>query len=139
MSRDFTMVGVLRNYCQQARRTVELAELLTAAHASKREATERSIPRQSTLHRSVIEQLVADYRAGASTHALAQQYKVRRGTVRDVLRREGIDPSGRSHRSKFTPELKAELCERFATGATRRELAALYEVSESTIKRMLRT
>ncbi len=79
-----------------------------------------------------------EYRAGASTHALAERYSVRRATVRDVLRREGIDPAERAHRSKFTPELKVELCERFAAGATRPELAILYDVSESTIKRMLR-
>jgi DNA invertase Pin-like site-specific DNA recombinase len=99
---------------------------------------ERPVPRQNTLSRAIVERIVTDYEAGASTHALAERYSVRRATVRDVLRREGIDPSARSHRSKFTPELTAELRQRYDAGATRRELAVLYGVSKSTIGRMLR-
>lgn len=129
---------MLRNYCQQGRKTATLTDVLMAALKSRRPRDERPTPRQSALPRAVVEQIVLDYRAGASTHALAERHSVRRATVRDVLRREGIDPAERAHRSKFTPELKLELCERFAAGATRHELAILYDVSESTIKRMLR-
>lgn len=105
---------------------------------SMRAPVERPVPKQSTLPRSVVEQIVADYRAGASTHALAARYSVRRATVREVLRREGIDPSERSHSSKFTAELTAELRQRYDAGATQQELAALYGVSKSTIGRTLR-
>ena len=132
-------VGLLRNYCQQARRTAELDGLLAVARASKREADDRPAPRQSALARSIVEQVVSNYRAGASTHELAKRYGIRRGTVRDVLRREGIDPAERSHRSKFTDEMTAELRERYESGTTQRELATLYGVSKSTIGRMLRT
>jgi DNA invertase Pin-like site-specific DNA recombinase len=108
------------------------------ARKSTREINDRPLPQQNTLHRSVVKLLMEDYEAGASTYALAERYSVRRATVRDVLRREGIDPSARSHRSKFTPELTAELRQRYDAGATRRELAVLYGVSKSTIGRMLR-
>ena len=65
--------------------------------------------------------------------ALAAGVAIRR------IEAEGIDPAERSHRSKFTDEMTAELRERYESGTTQRELATLYGVSKSTIGRMLRT
>lgn len=134
-----SVVGLLRNYCQQGRRTAELAELLATARASTRQVNDRPLPQQNTLHRSVIKLLIEDYEAGASTYELAKRYNVRRNTVRDTLRRAGFDPAGKAKRAALSEEQKAEARRLFAGGSTRRELMEMYGVSESTIRRILRT
>ncbi len=131
-------VGLLRNYCQQARKTAELAELLTTARESTREINDRPLPRQNTLHRSVVKLLIEDYEAGASTYELAKRYNLRRNTVRDTLRRAGFDLTAKSKRAALSEEQKAEARRLFANGTTRRKLMEMYGVSESTIRRVLR-
>jgi hypothetical protein len=59
---------VLRDYCQQARKTAELAGLLAAARDSTRKPAARPLPQQNTLHRSVVKLLIKDYEAGVSTY-----------------------------------------------------------------------
>lgn len=132
-------VGVLRNYCQQARRTAELADLLVAARNSTRKPDDRPLPQRNALHRSVVKLLIEDYKAGASTYELAELYNVRRNTVRDTLRRAGFDLSAKAKRAALSEEQKAEARRLFASGTTRRELMEMYGVSESTIRRALRT
>lgn len=134
----FHSVGVLRNYCQQARRTAELADLLATTHKSTRETNDRPLPRQNTLHRSVVKLLIEDYEAGASTYELAERYNVRRNTVRDALRRAGFDLTIKAKRAALSEEQKAEARRLFEGGSTRRELMEMYGVSESTIRRALR-
>jgi DNA invertase Pin-like site-specific DNA recombinase len=132
-------VGVLRNYCQQGRRTAELADLLAAARNSTRETNERSLPQQNALHRSVVKLLIEDYEAGASAYELAKRYNLRRNTVRDTLRRAGFDLTIKAKRAALSEEQKAEARRLFDGGSTRRELMEMYGVSESTIKRALRS
>lgn len=96
-------------------------------------------PQHNALRRSVVELLIEDYEAGASTHELAKRYNVRRKTVRDTLRRAGFDPADKGKRAAFSDEQKAEARRLFAGGSTRRELMEMYGVSESTIRRILRT
>lgn len=133
------VVGLLRNYCQQGRRTTELAELLATARESTREISDRPLPQQNTLHRSVVKLLIEDYEAGASTYELAKRYNVRRNTVRDTLRRAGFDLTTKANRAALSEEQKAEARRLFDSGMTRRELMEMYGVSESTIRRALRT
>ena len=130
---------MLRNYCQQARRTAELADLLATARESTREINDRPLPQQNTLHRSVVKLLIEDYEAGASTYELAERYNVRRNTVRDTLRRAGFDLTVKANRAALGEEQKAEARLLFASGTTRRELMEMHGVSESTIRRALRT
>lgn len=129
---------MLRNYCQQARRTAELADLLATARESTREINDRPLPRQNTLHRSVVKLLIEDYEAGASTYELAERYNVRRNTVRDTLRRAGFDLTVKANRAALSEEQKDEARRLFANGTTRRDLMEMYGVSESTIRRALR-
>lgn len=131
-------VGMLRNYCQQARKAAELAELLAAARASSRKPGNRPLPQQNTLHRSVIKLLIEEYEAGASTYELATRYNMRRNTVRDALHRAGFDLTVKAKRAALSEEQKAEARRLFASGTTRRELVELYGVSDSTIRRTLR-
>lgn len=109
---------MLRNYCQQARKTAELVGLLTAARASRREPDEGPLPQQNSLHRSVEKLIIEDYQAGASTYELAEQYNVRRNTIRDALRRGGFDVSNGALRAALTEEQKDDAREAFATGTT---------------------
>ncbi len=132
------LVGLLRNYCQQARKTAELAELLATARNSTRKPDDRPLPRQNALHRSAVKLLVEDYEAGASTYELAERYNVQRNTVRDTLRRAGFDLTVKAKRAALSEDQKAEARRLFASGTTRRELIAVYGVSESTIRRVLR-
>lgn len=129
---------MLRNYCQQARRTAELADLLATARDSTRAPDDRPPPRQNALHRSVVKLLIEDYDAGASTHELAERYNECRNTVRDTLRRVGFDLTVKANRLALREEQKAEARRLFDSGSTRRELMEMYGVSESTIWRTLR-
>lgn len=133
------MVGLLRNYCQQGRKTAELTELLATARESTREVNDRPLPQHNALHRPVVKLLIEDYEAGASTHELTKRHNVRRNTVHDTLRRVGFDPADKRKRAAFSEEQKAEARRLFAGGSTRRELMEMYGMSESTIRRILRT
>ena len=64
---------------------------------------------------------------------------MRRNTVRDTLHRVGFDPADKGKRAAFSEEQKAEARRLFAGGSTRRELMEMQGVSESTIRRILRT
>lgn len=81
--------------------------------------------------------IVGDYQAGASLYELAERYSVRRNTVRDTLRRAGFDTSTKANQAALTEQGKDEIRMRFMAGATKRELAILFDVSETTIKRAL--
>lgn len=100
---------------------------------------DRQLPQQNTPHRSVVKLLIEDYEAEASTYELANRYNVRRNTVRDTLRRVGFDLTVKANRAALSEEQKAEARRLFDSGSTRRELMEMYGVSESTIKRILRT
>lgn len=112
---------------------------MSAARASSREPDERPLPQHNALHRSVVKLLIEDYEAGASTYELAERYNVRRNAVLDTLRRAGFDLTIKAKRAALSDEQKTEARRLFASGTTRRELMELYGVSESTIKRILRT
>jgi len=111
---------------------------LATARNSTRKPDDRPLPRQNALHRSAVKLLVEDYEAGASTYELAERYNVQRNTVRDTLRRAGFDLTVKAKRAALSEEQKAEARRLFASGTTRRELIAVYGVSESTIRRVLR-
>lgn len=121
------------------RKTAELAELLATARNSTRKPDDRPLPRQNALHRSVVKLLIEDYEAGASTYELAERYNVRRNTVRDTLRRAGFDLTVKAKRAALSDEQKVEARCLFDSGTTRRELMEMYGVSESTIRRAVRS
>ncbi len=99
---------------------------------------DRPLPQENSLHRSVVKLMIEDYEAGASSYELAARYNVRRNTVRDTLRRAGFDLSANAKGPALTQEQKAEALRLSVAGASRRELMATFDVSESTIKRTLR-
>jgi DNA invertase Pin-like site-specific DNA recombinase len=134
----FDLVGMLGVYGQQERRAVELAEVLDSARQSLgSRALEDDLPKQNALHRSVVKLIIADFENGASTYEIASRYQVRRNTVRDTLRKAGLDSSENSSRLALTPMQEEEIRERYARGFSRRELAELFGVSLSPIRRVL--
>lgn len=69
---------------------------------------------------------------------MADRYKVWRNAMPDTLRRAGFDTSAKAHRAACTEAQKEEIREHPAPGTTRRELAVMFDVSETTIKRAMR-
>ncbi|BFM23899.1 hypothetical protein [Microbacterium sp. che218] len=64
-------VGMLRNYCQQERRTTELTHIHEPSRVSTREPGDRPLLQQNGLHRSVVKLMIEDYVVGTSTYELA--------------------------------------------------------------------
>lgn len=116
------IVGVLRNYCNNPRRTAELRELLTSARVFKRPVDTRPLPQPNALHRSVVKLIIDDYQARASTYELAERYRVRRNTIRDVLKRNHVPITGAKVKL-LTEEDKVEIRRRRKDGVTVMELA----------------
>ncbi|PJJ63867.1 hypothetical protein CLV54_1546 [Compostimonas suwonensis] len=134
LSFRYLSVGVLRNYCNNSRRTAEIRELLGSARSSKRSPDSRLLPQPNALHRSVVKLIVDDYQAGASTYELAERYKVRRNTIRDVLKRNHVPITGAKVKL-LTDDDKEDIRKRRQDGSMVGELAVEYGVSESTIRR----
>ncbi|WP_100344317.1 hypothetical protein [Compostimonas suwonensis] len=78
--------------------------------------------------------IVDDYQAGASTYELAERYKVRRNTIRDVLKRNHVPITGAKVKL-LTDDDKEDIRKRRQDGSMVGELAVEYGVSESTIRR----
>ena len=82
--------------------------------------------------------MIRECRRGASTYQLAIWHKVRRNTVRDILRRNGVQIA-ENNVPKLSTEQKEAIRAMRADGTTMRTLCAEFEVSESTIKRALKS
>jgi DNA invertase Pin-like site-specific DNA recombinase len=131
------MLGV---YGQQTRHGAELAELLDSARRSLgSRAVSSVVSKQNALHRSVVKLIIEDFLSGASTYEIAARYQVRRNTVRNTLRKAGLDSGANSSRRALTPVQEEEVRERYAKGYSHRELAEMFGVSLSPIRRVLST
>jgi transposase len=129
------MLGV---YGQQELRAAELVEILDFARQSLgSRALERALPKQNVLHRSVVKLIIDDFENGASTYEIAARYQVRRNTIQDTPRGAGIDSNANSSRLALTAVQEQEIRERDAKGFSRRELAEMFGVSLSPIRRVL--
>ncbi|MFC4242962.1 helix-turn-helix domain-containing protein [Gryllotalpicola reticulitermitis] len=126
----------MRSYCKKARQTAELIALLDRLLANAAEpARERLHLNRHTINAELIAKIVSEYAAGGvSTYELARRHRLRRNTVRDILRRNGVSV-GPSRTARFTADDKAEIARRRADGATVAQLASRYGVSLITIRR----
>ena len=96
-------------------------------------------PLANSLRPDIAMAIVADYAAGASTYELANKYEIRRNTARDLLRKAGIDTASKAKsRALGEPEI-AELRRLWRDGLSRKHLAEVFNVSESTIHRAIAT
>lgn len=99
MSRDITMVGVLRTYCNRPRETSDLCSLMEEALSSTprlRTRTPSASPRPKKLPASVVSRLVAAYAGGMAIHEIAMEFKINRVTVSKHLERAGVSKRPRS-------------------------------------------
>lgn len=135
--RDF-LVDLLRTYLQKTRRRAELQSLYLRL---KREASKstrgQAVPPRNETDPLLVMQLIDEYRLGASTYQLAARHGLRRNTVRDVLRRSGVEIR-EGNQASLSPEQKREIRERAAAGEPRKRLTRDYGVSDSTIRRAIR-
>lgn len=128
---------MLNVYRKLARTFIDLRDLLENARSERASHPSTPIVHRQTIPRATVEALVRAYGDGESTYHLAQEFGIRRNTVRDILRREGVPITGTKVQS-LTEDEKEDVRARFAAGSTRRELADEYAVSESTIRRALK-
>lgn len=96
------------------------------------------MPVQNSLHRSVVKLIIDNCQAGAALHELADRYNVRRTTVRNALRRAGFNTNANARRATLTETHQEEIRDRFTSGTTKRKLAMMFDVSETTVRRALR-
>lgn len=80
--------------------------------------------------------LVEQYTAGASSYHLAAAHELRRNTVRNVLRRNGVELREGNVRA-LSDEQKGEIRDRRSAGETLAALAERFGASVTTIKRAL--
>lgn len=132
-------VGLLQSYGKTARKTRELLSLLIRlegeAAGSNREPTKRT---SNEVEPDLTQLIIDQYRLGASTYQLATWHDLRRNTVRDLLRRNGVEIR-EGNTAALTDEQKAEIRRRAAAGEPRKRLMRDFGVSESTIRRALRS
>jgi IS30 family transposase len=125
---------VLGTYCNPDEDT-ELHNLIAAATLQGRTPRNpRPTPRANTIPASTAQLIITGYEEGASTYELAARLKLRRNTIRDVLRRNSMQIVGAKVR-RLTDEDKLAIQTRRREGATIKDLAREYSVSPSTIRR----
>lgn len=132
----FRNVGVLANYLHPAHAAEAIAELSGDARRSVPDRRTQVVPRLARLDGRMTAQIIQAYRDGASTYELAGRFGVRR-TVRDLLRRAGFDTAAMGKASSLGDGERRELYLLKKEGLTRRDLAKVLQVSESTVKRVL--
>ena len=91
---------------------------------------------QHRLAAKVVDQLVVDYRAGATVLQLANQYQVHRTTVSAHLERHGV--ARRANRRKLTDEQIAEGATLYAAGWSTAKVGKRFDVSAETALQTLR-
>ncbi len=128
---------MLANYLHPARAAEAIAELTGDALRSVPAQRTQVVPHPAGLDRTVASQIITEYQGGALTHELAKRYCVRRNTVRDLLRRAGFDTMARAKCASLSSDQRLEMRHLRGNGATREELARSFQVSESTVKRIL--
>jgi len=128
-------VGLLREYCKQARDTARIEELLIEGR-SQLARIRREAPAPNELSVDVVQAMIHEYRRGASIYQLAAWHRIRRTTVRDALRRNGVTIRD-GNRALLTAEHKSEIRSRHSGGESAQTLAEAFKVSHSTIRRAL--
>lgn len=130
------LVGVLANYLHPAYSVEAIDDLRMDTLQSTRYPI-KPVPHTGYLDRTITTQIIDSYRNGASTYVLAKRHGVRRNTVRDLLRRAGFDTAANGKTSSLGDSERRELYRLKTEGLTRRDLAQAFQVSESTVKRVL--
>ena len=134
------MVGVLRNYCNSNLATRQVNELIEEAHSST--PTDRSSHRTSgkanpKLALDQVKRLISLYEQGDSLLQLSRRFGIHRGTVKDHLRRAGIDIRP-GNQAKLSEEDKDEIAALYESGLSIHKLALQFGVTDSPVHNALK-
>ncbi|MDV7219169.1 helix-turn-helix domain-containing protein [Streptomyces prunicolor] len=81
-----------------------------------------------------VQELVADYKAGATTYQLAERFGIKRQTVSSILKRNGITPRWR----RLTEANVDEAQRLYAQGMSLARIADRFKVDDETVRLRLR-
>ena len=136
----FNLVGVLRTYCNSQLATRQLNDLLVAAQKSTRQPREqqqRPAKANPKLAKEAVAELVLAYRSGASVNQLATTFGIHRSTVKDHLRRAGVEIRP-GQPPKLTEIMKDEVVELYKSGLSIRKIAVRFGVTDNPVHHALK-
>jgi hypothetical protein len=117
------LVGRYSNLPDQMRRLRQCAALTSRAFPARPAPVPAPVRRVShRLNEQVIQQLLADYRAGRTGRELAEQYGLARSTVIELLRQHGVVV----RYPRATPEEAAEMVRLYQSGVRQVDIAARF-------------
>lgn len=134
------VVGVLRNYCNRNLATRQVNELVEKARASApADRSGRRIPGKTNpkLVRDQVKQLIGLYERGDSIYELSRRFGIHRGTVKEHLRRAGIEIRP-GNQAKLTAEDKDEIARLYNNGLSIHKLALRFGVTDNPVHHALK-
>jgi lambda repressor-like predicted transcriptional regulator len=134
------LVGVLRSYCNHNLATRQLDELLVLAGSSSptvRSSTRVISGRARRLTHDQIDELCSLYQKGQSLPRLAIFYGIHRGTVKDHLRRAGIEIRP-GNVAKLSAEDKDQIARLYEAGISIHKLALQFGVTDNPVHTALK-
>jgi len=134
------LVRVLRTYCNSKLATRQVNELIEEARAST--ASDRSgrrIPNKANpkLTSDHVKRPVAMYEQGDSLLQLSRWFGIHRGTVKDHLRRAGVEIRP-GNLAKLSDEDKNELARLYEAGLSIHKLALRFDVTDNPVHNALK-
>lgn len=134
------MVGILRNYCNSKLATRQVNELVEKAHASTpADLSNRRIANKANpkLALDRVAQLIALYEQGDSLLQLSRRFGIHRGTVKDHLRRAGVEIRP-GNVAKLSNEDKNEIAKLYEAGLSIHKLALRFGVTDNPVHNALK-
>ena len=133
-------MGILRTYCNSILATRQLNDLIETARASTPTIRpNRHIPEKAALRLNLdqVGQLIALYSQGDSIYQLAGHFNIHRGTVKDHLRRAGIEIH-LGTQPKLSESDKSEIVKLYESGLSIHKIALQFEVTDNPVHHALR-
>ena len=127
-------VEVMERYCNQGEMASHLGEL-SAMNPGPVAPTVRNTPKQvqRRLDSNKVDQLVADYLAGAKVRDLADLFQISRNTVLEHVSRAGV----RKHYPALIPEQVDEAAQLYRSGQSLVSVGEHFGVNVSTVRTAL--
>lgn len=134
------MVGILRTYCNSNSATRQLNDLIDKARTSTPTARpNRRVPKKAApqLAPNQVEQLIALYSQGDSIYQLARRFSIHRGTVKDRLRRAGIEirPGAQP---KLNEADKDKITKLYESGLSIHKIALQFDITDNPVHNALK-
>jgi DNA invertase Pin-like site-specific DNA recombinase len=133
-------VGVLRTYCNHNLAARQVNELIEKARASKpSDRSGRRIPSKANpkLVLDQVKQLIGLYQQGDSLLQLSRRFGIHRGTVKDHLRRAGVEIRP-GNVAKLSDEDKNEIARLYEAGLSIHKLALRFGVTDNPVHNALK-